>query len=175
MKILNLGCGTEKITGAINVDLNPKTGCDLTFDIKQKFPLEDNSFDKVCLFHCIEHVEKYFHFHVLYEIHRILVPDGIFLLSYPEFGVIIENWLKNRKGERKFWEATIYGRQLYPGDYHFAAIHTPNLIQELQNIGFNVDKHFSEPNQDFNTVIHCTKGEIPPTYEEILYNEVFGK
>ena len=175
MRILNLGCGETKITGAVNVDVNPSTGCDLTFDIKKPFPLEDKSFDKVCLFHCIEHIEKNFHFPVFKEIHRVLIDGGTLLLAYPEFSEILQNWLNNALCDREFWEATIYGRQKYPGDYHYCGIHTPNLIEELRGIGFKIERHGPEPSQTFNTMMVCTKGEPLPTYEEVLYKEILAR
>jgi SAM-dependent methyltransferase len=174
MRILNLGCGEAKITGATNVDVNPITGCELVFDIKKPFPLADKSYDKVCFFHCIEHIEKIHHFGVFKEIHRILDDKGILLISYPEFSTIIQNWLSNRLSDRHFWEATIYGRQKYEGDYHYCGIHTPNLKEELAGIGFQVEFCFPEPTQAHNTVMKCIKTEPLPTYEEILHREVFG-
>lgn len=173
MSVLNLGCGSSKITGATNVDVNPITKCELVFDIKKPFPLADESYDKVYLFHTIEHIEKSYRFAVLREIHRVLKTDGEFIVSYPEFSKILQNWLDNKNSDRPFWEATIYGRQLYVGDYHYCAMHTPEFIEHLNALGFIVEKHFPEPAEDCNTVVKCIKSVPLPTYEEILYREVY--
>jgi SAM-dependent methyltransferase len=175
LRILNLGCGQSKITGATNVDMNSITKCELVFDIKKPFPLANKSYDKVCLFHCIEHIEKQYHFSVFKEIHRVLDDNGTLLIAYPEFSVILQNWIDNRNMNREFWEATIYGRQAYEGDYHYCGIHTPNLIEELKSIGFTVARFGAEPTQPHNTVMMCEKSEPLPTYEEVLYREVFER
>lgn len=172
-KTLNLGCGDAKITDAVNVDMSQRSGADLVFDITHKFPLEDESFDRVLFFHCIEHIEKFKQGFVLYEIWRVMKIGGKLIISYPEFSKIIENWQKNKDADRRFWEATIYGRQSYLGDYHHAAMHTPEFIETLRSVGFQVDKHFPEPTQDHNTVIHCHKTVLPINYEQVLYKEIF--
>lgn len=173
MQTLNLGCGTARITGAINVDVNPITKPELAFNLTHRFPLKDDLFEKVYLFHCIEHIERFKQQFVLYEIHRVMKLGGKLIISYPEFSKILENWLKNKDADRSFWHATIYGRQAYAGDYHYAGMHTPDFIETLRGIGFLVDKHFPEPTQDHNMVLHCHKVETPINYEEVLYREIF--
>ncbi len=175
MKILNLGAGQSKVTGAINVDSQEGIGVDLVFDIKKPFPLEDETYDKVLLFHCIEHIERKHRLQVLQEIRRVLKNDGKFYVSYPEFPKLLQNWLDNKDCNREFWEATIYGRQAYPGDYHVAAMYTPKFREHLQMMGFRVDSEFPEPSQDCNTVLKCSKTEPFKPYEQVLYEEVFLK
>lgn len=175
MDILNLGCGEEKITGATNVDVNPVTKCELTFDIKKPFPLKDDAYDKVYLFHTIEHIEKKHRLNVLKEIRRVMRDDAELIISYPEFSEIINNWLTNKNCDRIFWEATIYGRQSYEGDYHYAAVHTPEFIEHLKMVGLKVEKQFPEPRQEYNTVLKCSKSMPLLSYEEVLYNEVFKR
>ena len=175
MKTLNLGCGTEKIDGAINVDMSEKANPDMLFDISKRFPLEDETFDEVYFFHCIEHLEKFKHGFVLCEIHRVLKLGGTLYMSYPEFEKILQCWLENRNGNRKFWEATIYGRQLYPGDYHMAAMNTLEVRQLFDDIGFKVERSFSEPHETHNTVIWAERLARTPTYEELIYKDVFGQ
>lgn len=174
MRILNLGCGSNKIQGTINVDCSSGVNPDLVFDIRERFPLEDESFDKVFCFHCIEHIEKHKRGGLLREIRRVLVPNGHLVLSYPEFGKILQNWLSNKGGDRDFWEATIYGRQLYPGDYHYAAIDSLLLKEDLEVIGFKIDALNAEPVDEFNTVLKATRGTPMITYEELVYQEIFA-
>lgn len=175
MKTLNLGCGTEKIIGAVNVDMAAEAKPDLQFDITSRFPLEDCSFDEVYFFHCIEHIEKFKHLFVLAEIHRVLKLGGTLYISYPEFEKICKNWLANFEGRRKFWEATIFGRQLYKGDYHCAAVNTLEIRQAFDDIGFRLEKNFSEPAQPFNTVLVAERLPRTPTYEQLIYEDIFEK
>lgn len=172
-EILNLGSGSAKITGALNVDSSLECYPDLVASLKEPLPFEDNRFNKVLLFHCIEHIEKRLQPLVLSEIWRVLKPGGIFLCSYPEFSKIVTNWLENKKSDRDFWEKTIYGRQLYPGDYHVTVMDTPTFKETLFEYGFDVFEIFPEPRQDFNTVIKARKVDKPKTYEQVLYEDVF--
>ena len=175
MKSLNLGCGTAKIAGADNVDINPDCKADLIFDFKQVFPLESDQYDEVYLFHVIEHIEKKFHSLLFSEIRRVLKDDGTLYVSYPEFEKIVKNWLVNRNTDRAFWEATIYGRQSWPSDYHVCVIDTLDFTQFLYERGFKVLSSIPEPIDQFNTICKIVKGEAPIMYEEVVYNEIFAK
>lgn len=176
-KILNLGCGANKITGAVNVDSSPDAEVDIQMDLKEFpwFKLEEGFYEKVYFLHCIEHIEKVYWEMVFSEIWRVMAPGGELVLAYPEFEKILRAWLDNRQGMRDFWEAAIYGRQLYKGDYHVAAAHSPEMIELLQSLGFRLEKKMDEPKQDFNTVLILTKIDKPITYEEALNMEVFGE
>lgn len=174
MTRLNLGCGSNKIDDCMNVDINESNNPDIVFDIKLEFPLARGLFDEVYLFHTIEHIEKTHHRHIFLEVNRVLKEGGIFYLSYPEFAKICNNWLTNFQGKREFWEATIYGRQLYPSDYHVAAMDSDNVKNELEICGFYDLKFYPEPEGDwYNTVVRAVRTVPQKMYEEVLFNEVF--
>lgn len=174
-KKLNLGCGQAKITGAVNVDFSEKVEPDVVANVAAQLPFGDEEFDEVYFFHCIEHIEKWKHRYVLTQIHRVLKLGGTLYLSYPEFEEIIQRWMDNRDNKRPFWEATIFGRQLYPGDYHFSAINTLELKELLFNVGFKLKNEFAEPVDNFNTVLVLERIEATPSYEEVLYKEIFAR
>ncbi len=57
MKILDVGCGTNKHEGAIGLDNNPKTAADVIHDLGTlPYPFPDNEFDTVVSNHVVEHV-----------------------------------------------------------------------------------------------------------------------
>lgn len=171
---LNLGCGSNKLEGAINVDMSDEVNPDMKFDIRQKFPLENKSVDEIYLFHTIEHIEKKYHNTLFIEINRVLKDQGILLISYPEFPKILQNWLDNKLGKRDFWEATIYGRQLYPSDYHVAAIDKTYITLKLVQFGFSIEKFFPEKDEEFNSIVAGIKiGKPEIGYEELLHQEIF--
>lgn len=166
---LNLGCGSNKIEGFINIDTESSCKPDKVCNfITQKLPFKKNSVEEVVLFHTIEHISKRYHKIILSEIWRVLRPQGRFIVSYPEFTKCVENWKKNFRGKREFWEATIYGRQLYPSDFHVAIMYSPDFIDTLKDCGFVSIVAKSEPQEDYNTVVSCVKGKEVPTYEELI-------
>ncbi len=172
--ILNLGSGGSKIKNSVSFDSSSETNPDVIGSLIEPLPFENNSFDKVLLFHCIEHIQKCYHNNVLSEIWRVLKPNGIFLCAYPEFGKIAQMWIDNYNGDRDKWEHVIYGRQLYPGDFHVCAMDTIGFKEVLLDNGFNPIESIPEPKEPFNTVIKSSKIEKPVQYEEVLYKEVFS-
>ena len=57
MRILDVGCGINKLAGAIGIDRNPASRADVLVDVDRlPYPFRDGSFDKLQAIHVIEHV-----------------------------------------------------------------------------------------------------------------------
>lgn len=173
-KILNIGCGQNKIPHAWNIDADGKCLPDDVINIVKGLPYPNESFATVLCFHFIEHIPKKFHVKVLSEIHRVLEPAGAVFMSYPEFTKCAQNYISNFQGKRDFWEATIYGRQLNEFDAHCALMDTPLFEEQLKRIGFKVISGGSEPDEPYNTVLSLEKTAPQRTYEDILKEEIFS-
>lgn len=169
--ILNLGCGEGKVSGATNVDINSVTNPDLVCDIRRKLPFDTNSVDEILFYHTIEHIEKRYHQDIFRELNRILKPNGILNIAYPEFLEIVENWKTNYQGKKDFWEMTIYGAQRSPSDFHVVIMHTPDVKLELIKAGFRILAAVPEPLEKFNTYIRAAKDKLL-TYEDILVESI---
>jgi len=176
LKKLNFGCGSNKFSNCINIDINEELKPDLILDFQKfPYPFKDNSISNIYLFHTIEHLPKIEHPSILIEFHRILHSDGQLIISYPEFVKIAQAFVDNRFGWRySFWEATIYGRQTTKHDFHVCAMVTEEFTQLLQEVGFNIVETKSETKQDFNTLVVCSKGTRGMTREEGVYKEIWG-
>jgi len=170
---LNISCGNVKIPGYVNIDSEPSNEPDLIADIKQKLPYADDSIDEILFFHAIEHIEEKYHDFVLTEFWRLLKPDGILLIAYPEFTKCAINYIENFKGMREFWKNTIYGLQRYPGDYHVSLMDSEVLGQKLQEIGFIDIEWKAEKNEPYNTIMKVIKGPAFPTYDGLLGKVLF--
>lgn len=84
MKILDVGCGTNKIEGAIGLDGNPRTNADIIHDLGVvPYPFEDDEFDLVVSNHVAEHVPDLMAFIV--ELHRITKDGGRIKLLTPHY------------------------------------------------------------------------------------------
>lgn len=170
---LNLGCGSVKIDGYVNIDAEKSCKPDLVHDFTKKpLPFEDGKVDEVLLFHTIEHINKRYHPAILGEIWRVLKPNGTFLISFPEFSRCVENWKNNEGDQKAFWEATIFGRQLYPSDFHVCIMDSHDFSIVLRQHGFKSIVARSEPVEKYNFIICCTKGARQKSYQDVIFEEM---
>lgn len=63
------------------VNISPQYGCDMVFDIQEKFPIDSNKFDAVLSMNVLEHV--YGFDNVIGETHRVLKDGGTFIFAVP--------------------------------------------------------------------------------------------
>lgn len=83
-RILDLGCGRQKISSAVGIDLNPASDADVIHDLNVfPYPFAENEFDEVHCDSILEHLENFFR--VMEEIHRITVPGGIIHIKVPYY------------------------------------------------------------------------------------------
>lgn len=174
MKIkLNLGCGTEKLLDFIGIDIDPGVKPDRVHDIKTGLPYGSGEVDEICFFHTIEHIEKKYHFIIFREISRVLKIGGKLYISYPEFKKCAQNYMDNKSGAntQAFWEATIYGRQGTPSDYHVALMDSTFFLPILRDLGFSCNMTY-ELAQPHNTMVEAIKLRNIVLDEDILRKEV---
>lgn len=165
---LNLGCGLSKLEGFINIDCDPLLQPDEVRDFSQGLSQEDDEVDAIVLYHTLEHIPKRNWNGIFGEVYRVLKPSGTFYLSFPEFSECVKRHQENYRGMRDFWEATLYGRQLTPSDFHVAICERERIKRTLVQCGFEIDYCGPEPQQDHNSLIKCHK--VPRvTYEETVW------
>ena len=81
---LNLGCGTSKREGFINLDWNAEVAPDITHDLNIfPYPFPDRRFSYIEAVHVLEHLDR--PFLVMRELHRILKPGGRLVIKVPHF------------------------------------------------------------------------------------------
>lgn len=172
---LNIGCGETKLDGFINIDLEESVKPDLVLDLrKQPFPYEKDSVELIQCIHNLEHIELKYWPTILSEFFRVLKPEGKLYLAYPEFEICAKNFIENHLGMREFWRATLYGRQLYPGDYHVVPMRTAEVLTYLEEAGFHEFNYGPEPRELYNTFIIAHKGKLFDTKEDVLKRELFA-
>lgn len=73
--ILDIGCGKDKVKGAIGVDLVDEPEVDVVHDLNIfPYPFKSESFDEIYMLDAIEHLNDTIK--VMGECHRLLKPNG---------------------------------------------------------------------------------------------------
>ena len=87
MRILELGCGPEKVRGAIAVDINPHSAADVLADLnKTPWPFKADVFDRVICSHVLEHLDDLVN--IMEEIYRISRPGATVQITVPFFSSV---------------------------------------------------------------------------------------
>lgn len=75
MKRLDVGCGRDKMPGAIGMDINPRSGADVIHDMEvTPWPFENDAFDYIRAIDVLEHVDNFIP--AMEEIYRIARPNA---------------------------------------------------------------------------------------------------
>jgi SAM-dependent methyltransferase len=83
-KTLDVGCGNDKILGAVGIDLVPGPQIDIVHDLdRMPWPVETSSFDVIRLWSVMEHLHDLVA--VMEEVHRVARPGAIVLIGTPHF------------------------------------------------------------------------------------------
>ncbi len=80
---LNIGCGSARLHGWINIDL-VGLPVDLAWDLTRPLPFPDDSVDAVFHEHVIEHVPGAVGYRFLKDCHRVLRPGGVMRVVAPD-------------------------------------------------------------------------------------------
>jgi SAM-dependent methyltransferase len=87
-EILDVGCGSAKVSGAIGLDISSDTAADIVHDLDEfPYPIEDSSFDQILLQDVIEHVAE--PIRLFEELHRIARPGASVQLRTPHFSSVL--------------------------------------------------------------------------------------
>ena len=172
---VNLGCGSNKIKGWINIDINPEFDPDYVVNLGvDLLPFDSESIDEIWCCHTLEHIQKNKHEQLIIEIQRVLKKGGKVTFSYPEFLKCVSNWTCNFQGRKDLWEATIFGRQTTKWDSHVCAMHTADFIPFVQNLGLKYITHLEESKEEkYNTLIQFFKSRELESRETVLRKEIF--
>jgi SAM-dependent methyltransferase len=83
-KVLDVGCGCNKVPGAVGIDSNPKAHADVIHDLGVvPYPFPDNEFDEIICRHVVEHVPDLMAF--VTEIYRIAKPCARIKIVTPHY------------------------------------------------------------------------------------------
>lgn len=148
---------------------------DILWNFDKGLPFPDDFVDEINLFHVIEHIQEKKHLPLLKEFFRVLKNNGSVYISYPEFVVCARNYINNVQGIRDFWKATIFGRQLYPSDYHVTLMDSRGFYNLLDDAGFkNIVITEESKEEPHNSICFALKGGRKFSYEDALRYHIWG-
>jgi ubiquinone/menaquinone biosynthesis C-methylase UbiE len=165
--IIELGCGPQKIAGAIGIDRISLAGVDIVADLEQGLSfLPDNSVDEVHSRHFIEHVDSFEK--LMREVHRVLKPNGKHFVTVPHFS---NPYFYSDSTHRRFFGLYSFDyfsqpetqlRRKVPSyyvDFHFQIVHRKlifksvfpirNLLKQIVQRLANISPYFQELYEEF--------------------------
>lgn len=84
---LDVGCGGNKQTGFVGLDVRPLPGVDIVHDVEQvPYPIPSEVCTHILLSHLIEHMCPKRVFGIMNELWRIMKPEGQLMISSPYGG-----------------------------------------------------------------------------------------
>ncbi len=91
---LHLGCGSRRVDGWLNLDMNRKG--DLTLDLREPLPFAEGSATAVYSEHTLEHFYREHDApNLLKECHRVLVPGGLVRVTVPDSETYLQYYMGN--------------------------------------------------------------------------------
>ena len=111
---INLGSGTMRKAGYLNIDVFP--GGDLTLDLRRPLPFESDCCEQIFSEHCLEHFDYPDTVAgLLRECLRVLRSGGQLRLSVPDTEWPLTDYPKGATAE--YFRACAENRWWHPGDY----------------------------------------------------------
>jgi ubiquinone/menaquinone biosynthesis C-methylase UbiE len=145
---LNLGCGSDYLSGWVNIDAYADARVDYRYDIK-KLPYDDNSVDEIRVYHVIEHMDFHEGNASLREWYRALKPGGRLHLETPDFLASCQEFVNANEEYRVFLYGHFFSEAWIPGQIHKFLFTEIQLKTQLQWVGFTnikrleADSHYT--------------------------------
>jgi len=122
--VLDVGCGTQKITNESSLPGITVIGVDAYADVSGEdikalmwdMPFEDNSVDGLVCMAALEHISKFQVLPTLEEFNRVLKPEAKFAILVPNIIWIMTEFIRKPNVN---WEMDLlFGIQTHEGEFH---------------------------------------------------------
>ena len=112
---LNLGCGTRKKDGWVNIDSAAECKPDILHDLSDPLPFGDQSVDEVLADAVLEHFDKYARYFIVYDWTRVIKVGGTITIGVPNFQKIMHRYFKWKFDD---FVDTIFGETMWESRYY---------------------------------------------------------
>ena len=141
---LNLGSGSQKLPGFINIDKYDERA-DYQLSV-QELDLNRGSCEHITAYHFLEHLDILEYEQVINKIKFLMCPGGILEITVPNLAECCRCLVENAEEDnsmRHWFISTIYGRQVSGGEIDFGQFHKngfviSRLIADLSFYGFEI-------------------------------------
>lgn len=174
MRLLNLGCGVNKIPGFVNADFfvfrGPKNiRPDWMVDLRYPLPCPDNYWDGVFSEHTIEHLYPRYVIKLLKEILRTLKSGGWLRISVPDLKKYV-NYYCGKEAHRNFerWETGAEALRSVSQNYHHRGLWDATLLSKcMTQCGFlQVSQVSFKKGSDIRLLVDSEEREWESLYME---------
>ena len=160
IKILDLGCGNDKLEGAVGVDIGIKSQADIIHDLNIfPYPFSDNEFDMINADNVIEHLDDVPR--VMEEIHRIGKANAVVWIRVPYFR---SRWAFIDPTHKHFFTRESFNYFLR-GSLFFSRYHYSDAVFEMRRAVFNEGIYSGNV---FKRLLVCLANRYPLPYEKIF-------
>jgi len=138
---LNLGCGHDKSSDYLNVDLNASHQPDLLCDVTNLGQLPDNYYAYILANDILEHIPRNKCLYTLKEWNRVLKKGAILEVQVPNIIGLLKLFTAPERQNITAQEELsrcLYGSQNYNGDYHYNGFTEITIAHNLQQSGFKI-------------------------------------
>ncbi len=101
---LHLGCGTHRLSGWINTDSDVACAPDRVVNVESGLPYSANSVSFVYSEDMIALIGLHSTMHLFREVHRVLVPGGVFRVLTPDLRKTVATYLEDPAALRRAWD-----------------------------------------------------------------------
>lgn len=188
MKIIDIGCGRNKLKGAIGIDFSSFSDADVVLNLNSDpLPFEDNSIDFVYSSHCLEHLSLDGFLHMISEIYRVCKDTAQIFIKVPYFNGSV-NWANPFHNNKvcfnehtfRFFSSSTETHCLAPNEYvtptcqtwglRYSANHEISIELESTNIEMiyfpeytnKTDEEKAAYRKEFNNVVEAIHYNLRP-------------
>lgn len=99
---VHVACGRNYKNGWVNIDNNRNVKTDILFDLTRGIPFPDRSVDFLYNEHFIEHLSYEEGFEFMKEALRVLKPDGVMRIAFPDLDSLIDSYVNDNWKEKEW-------------------------------------------------------------------------
>lgn len=136
---MNYGCGYDKRSGYLNVDMDPACAPDFLIKDLDLSALPQLHFEEVLAKDVLEHIPRNKSLAALLDFSSFLVTNGRLIVQTSSILHVAKHLENNPSFDSQFgWTICMFGNQAHPGDFHYTGFTETTLKVHLAAAGFEV-------------------------------------